>query len=197
MEDDGDMLDGSLNFSPSAVFGGIVTAIWIFMVQRMPRQAMSWELLLKAVKNTQTGGGNFRYMVDDLPGLAGPDIPLGHKIVLRSIPRTGQLIAYVEVLGVLRIGGIFAAASNSPVALEEHIYAYDLLEQQERSREIKIDAKLFERQNWKTVGMGLSVDETPKLRARIQELAEAILVTRYQERSREGEVSENGEVNSN
>ena len=85
-------------------------------------------------------------MTDGLPGLVGPDIPFGHKIVVRSVPCTGELIAYVEILGVLRVGGRLAKARTSS-DLVEHIYAYDLDSQSDRSREFSISAPQFEHQD--------------------------------------------------
>lgn len=64
--------------------------------------------MLTVVAGMQTHGDTFRYLTNGLPGLVGLDIPLGNKIVARSVPSTGGLTAYAEVLGVLKIGGLFA-----------------------------------------------------------------------------------------
>ena len=151
--DDGDLLKLGLDFSPQAVFGGVITAIWLYLVHTTGRAFMDWARLLKCIGEMQTHGGTFRYLVDGLPGLIGPDIPLDHKIVVRSVPATGKMIAYVEVMGVLRVGGVFADAGG-PSDLIEHVYAYDLVQQRERSGEFSIDPSLFDKQDWKAAGLG-------------------------------------------
>jgi hypothetical protein len=128
-------------------------------------------------------------MVEGLPGLKGPDIPIGHKIIVRSVPMSGQLIAYVEILGVLRVGGLFADA-RGPVDLVEHIYAYDVLGKQDRSDEFTIDASEFERQDWKQTGVAPTEGE--QLRALMAEAIQATFETRY--RSRFAEASSGQEV---
>ena len=150
---DDDMLKLSFDFSPQAVFGGVITAIWLYLIHATGRVFMDWDRLLKCIGEMQTRGGNFRYLVDGLPGLAGPDIPLGHKIVIRSVPCTGEMIAYVEVMGILRVGGLFARAPG-PQELIEHVYAYDLVQQLDRSTEFSIASGEFERQDWKAAGLG-------------------------------------------
>jgi hypothetical protein len=151
--DDGDELKLSLNFSPQAVFGGVITAIWLYLILTTGRAFMEWDRLLDCITPMQRHGGTFRYLVNGLPALRGPDIDLGHKIVIRSVPATGELIAYVEILGILRVGGIFARAPAPSMALEQ-IYAYDLASQKDRSAEFSIEKGEFERQQWQTVGLG-------------------------------------------
>ena len=77
-----------------------------------------------------------------------------NKIVVRSIPQTGEMIGYVELLGTFRIGGIYAAAKELPSAFIEHIYAHDPFEVKDRSAEFSIDPTLFEKVDWRTVGLG-------------------------------------------
>jgi len=86
---------------------------------------MDWEQLVDCIHKMQKTGGSFRYLVDSLPGLEGPTIKLGHKIVVRSIPHTGELIAYVEILNILKVGGLLAKA-KPPCEPLELIYVYDL-----------------------------------------------------------------------
>lgn len=176
---DDDELKMGLNFSPEAVFGGITTAIWLFLILKTGRAFMDRQRLATAIKEMQSHGGTFRYLVNGLPGLQGPDLPLGHKIVVRSIPSTGELIAYVEILGVLKIGGVFAQATPPSLALE-HVYSYDILGRQENSDRFSIDPVIFERQNWRTVGLG-PADAEP-LREHFREALEQVLVKQYQHR---------------
>jgi hypothetical protein len=141
-----------LDFSPTATFGGVLTAIWLFLIYKTGRAFMTLDQLLACIDKMQQHGGTFRYLVDGLPGLLGPDIKLGHKIIVRSVPKTGELIAFVEILGLLKIGGVFA---NGGQGVElEHIYAYDLLEKRDRSGEFKIDPAIFEKQDWRKIGLG-------------------------------------------
>ncbi len=110
---DDDLLKLGFDFSPRAVFGGIITAIWLYLIHITGRAFMDWGRLLKCIAEMQTvTGGTFRYLVNGLPGLTGPDIPLGHRIVIRSVPHSGDMIAFVEVMGILRVGGLFASAGR-------------------------------------------------------------------------------------
>jgi hypothetical protein len=143
----------SLDFSPAAVFGGVITAIWLYLLMKENHAFMDWNRLLSCVESMQRNGGTFRYFVDGLPGLLGPNIDLCHKLIVRSIPCTGELIAYVEILGILRIGGLFAR-SQTPGCELEHIYAYDLVQKADLSSDYSIDSSVFERQNWLSVGLG-------------------------------------------
>lgn len=176
---DDDELKMGLDFSPEAVFGGIITAIWLFLILKTGRAFMDRQRLAAVIKAMQSHGGTLRYLVNGLPSLQGPDLPLGHKIVVRSIPSTGELIAYVELLGVLKIGGVFAQATPPSLALE-HIYSYDVLGRREISDSFSIDAVTFERQNWKTVG--LSPADAEALREHFREALEQVLVKQYQHR---------------
>jgi hypothetical protein len=161
-----DEFELSVDFSPRAVFGGVVTAIWLYLIKETGRAFMDWGRLIECIADVQKHGGTFRYFVDGLPGLKGPHIDLGHKIVVRSVPQTGELIAYVEVLSTLRIGGVFAKA-RPPVVPFEHIYVYDLLGKTERSSEFSIEASEFDRQHWSNVGLDPTNPEA--VRARIKD----------------------------
>jgi hypothetical protein len=115
---------------------------------------MDFEALLKLIKKMQETGGAFRYLVDGLPGLTGRKIDLGHKVIVGSVPRTGELILYVEILGVLKIGGVLAKEPPGADKIE-HIYAYDLSQKVDRSKEFSIDAAVFDAEDWRKVGLGL------------------------------------------
>ncbi|BCG98699.1 hypothetical protein MesoLj131b_06990 [Mesorhizobium sp. 131-2-5] len=174
-----DQLKTTLDFSPQAVFGGVVTAVWLYLAKTTGRAFMDWGRLLQVIANVQKHGGTWRYLINGLPGLKGPDVPLGHKIIVRSVPSTGQLIAYVEILGIMKIGGLFADAGG-PAILIEHIHAYDVLGRRDRSQEFSIDPFEFERTNWKTVGIGPS--EAEKLRDHFRQALESVFVKRYHDR---------------
>jgi hypothetical protein len=147
----GDELKLGLDFSP-ATFGGVLTAIWLFMIHKTDQAFVDKARLLAWIKNLQEQRSDtFRYFVDGLPGLEGPEIKLGHKIVLRAVPTSGHLVAFVEVMGTLKIGGVIAHLR--PGQTMEHIYAYDLLEKKDRSAEFSISPQTFDAQNWKTMGL--------------------------------------------
>lgn len=148
-----DQLKMGLDFSPQAVFGGVLTGLWLFLILKTGRSLMDWDRLQSCIASMQEHGGIFRYLVDGLPGLNGPEIPLGHKIIVRSVPDTGELIAYMEILGVLKIGGVLAQ-SPLPAHEIEYIYAHDVLGKADRSAEFAIDAATFDAQDWRTVGLG-------------------------------------------
>jgi hypothetical protein len=145
------------------------------------RAFMDLPKLQQVIGEMHDHGGMFRYLPDGLPGLNGPDIPLGHKIVVRSVPATGELIGYVEILGIMRIGGIFASAGGPAVKIE-HIYAYDLDARAERSSEFSIDPPIFERQDWRRVGLGPTTTDTPALMADLTDKLEQVFVRRYKDR---------------
>lgn len=174
-----DELKMRLDFSPQAVFGGVVTAIWLFLIIKTGRAFMDRQRLADVIKTMQGHGGTFRYMIEGLPGLKGPNVPLGHKIIVRSVSATGELITYVEILGMLKVGGIFAKAPPPCVAIE-HIYAYDVLVGREVSGDFSIDAATFEAQDWKTVALGPSDAEA--LRDHFRDALERVFVKRYKER---------------
>jgi hypothetical protein len=153
-----DEIKMNLDFRPASVFGGVHTAIWLFLIHKIGDEFQTFDQLRASIANAQKNGGTFRYLVDGLPGLEGPDIELGHKIVVRSVPSTGELIAYVEILGALKVGGLYGRMK--PGHLIEHIYAYDLLERKDRSSEFAIDAKTFDTKSWRMAGFGLSDAKT-------------------------------------
>lgn len=153
--DDDDKLKMGFDFSPAAVFGGVVTALWLFFIYKSDHALMNWERLIECITNMQKNGGTFRYLVSGLPGLNGPQIDLGNKIIMRSIPSTGELIAYVEILGILKIGGVFAQSPPPSIAIE-YIYVHDLLQKLDRSNEYSINDNEFISQNWHTIGLGTS-----------------------------------------
>jgi hypothetical protein len=147
----GDELKLGLDFSP-ATFGGVLTAVWLFIVHKTGQAFVEKTRLLEWIKNLQEQRADtFRYFVNGLPGLEGPDIKLSHKIVVRAIPQTGHLVAFVEVMGTLKIGGVIAHLK--PGQAMEHIYVYDVLEKRDRSVEFSINAETFDTQDWKNLGL--------------------------------------------
>jgi hypothetical protein len=102
---EGERLNAAVNFGTGAVLGGVSATLWLFSHWKEGQAPLSWAELKGDIAKRQNGAGALRHLVDGLPGLEGPPVAFGHKIVLRSVPRTGDLIAYVEILGVLRIGG--------------------------------------------------------------------------------------------
>ncbi|KAB2680961.1 HNH endonuclease [Brucella pseudintermedia] len=177
--EDGDLLKVGLDFSPKAVFGGIITVIWLFLIAKTGRAFMDQQQLSQVIKRMQSRGGTFRYLIEGLPGLQGPDVPIGHKIIVRSIPSTGELIAYVEILGILKVGGVFAAAPPPGIPLE-FIYAHDVLGRRDVSADFSIDASAFERKDWKTVGLGAA--DTEALREHFREALESVFEPHYRKR---------------
>ncbi|MBE0619154.1 MAG: HNH endonuclease [Burkholderiales bacterium] len=180
IQDQGDQFKLNLDFSPQAVFGGVSTAIWLYLFLKTNRSFMDWKSLLAYITNAQNQGGQLRYFVEGLPGLRGPQIDLGHKLIVRSVPATGELIAYVEILGILKVGGIFAKSPRPGFALE-HIYVHDVRQETDRSNEFSIDGAEFDRQDWKTVG--LSPADAIALRAHFRKALE-IFIHYYQQRFR-------------
>jgi len=168
----------SLDFSPRAVFGGAITAIWLILLKETGHAIMNWDELLACISKIQTDGGTFRYLVDGLPGLRGPQIDIGHKLIVRSVPSTGELIAYVEILGVLKVGGVFAKSPNPGYELQ-HIYAYDVAQKSERTGEFSIDPTEFDRQDWRTIGLGPT--DASALKAHFLD-ALGVFVAHYQRR---------------
>lgn len=185
--DDGDALKMRLDYSPRAVFGGIVSALWLYIIDVTGHAIMDWQRLLEVIGSMQKNGGTFRYMTDGLPGLVGPNIPYGHKIVVRTVPQTGELIAYVEILGVLCVGGLLAKG-RAPSDLVEHIYVYDLESQSDRSGEFSISAAEFQRQDWKAIGLGPA--DADALGEHFLNKAENVFGTMYRNRCSEAEAGQ-------
>ena len=153
-----------VNFAPEATFGAVAVCLWLFMTHRLGHAPMMREGLETTIENFRRGRGTrMRYFVDGLPGLQGPQVDLGHKIVFRTIPASGELVTYVEILNAFRVGGVFAQgpASNGPPV--EEMYAYDLLTRRERSQEFSIDSAEFERQDWDRVGLGATQADLAQL----------------------------------
>lgn len=154
---DDERIKVSIDMYPEAIFGGCATALWLFMIHKTKHAPMNWEGLLNYIHYCKIGN-NLRYYTEGLPGLVGPDIQLGHKLVLRSIPETGELVAYIEILNILKVGCIFAKSPKKGTSIE-HIYAYDLSLKKDRSDEFSIDDEAFKIQPWKTVGLHCSDTE--------------------------------------
>jgi hypothetical protein len=158
------------NFAPANVFPAAFAAWWLFFLRKTKQILLPWPDVLEMLKAVPANR-NFRYLPDGLPGLQGPPIPIGHKIILRTVPRTGQLIGYFEVLGALRVGGLIAEGPRNQVL--EHIYAADVFEKSDRSSEFSIDAPTFDQTNWNTIGLGLT-DETAAIMARLLQAQESL-----------------------
>ena len=152
-----------LDYSPVAIFGGVMVAIWLFIAHRERHALDDLQSLLGRLKNIHEHGGMFRYLPEGLPGLQGPQVDYSNKIVVRSIPQTGEMIGYVELLGAFRIGGIYAASKELPSAFIEHIYVHDPFEIKDRSAEFSIDPTVFEKVDWRTVGLGPVKQDATKL----------------------------------
>jgi hypothetical protein len=138
------------NFSPENAFPAAFAAFWLFFLLKTGHTLTPWPRALDVIKAVRENC-TFRYLPDGLPGLRGPDIPIAHKIVLRTVPATGQLIGYFEALGTLRVGGLIAAGPPNPL---EFIYVADVFGRSDRSPEFSIDARTFEATDWSTVGLG-------------------------------------------
>lgn len=177
--DDDDQLKLSLDVSPAAVMGGAITAIWLFLIMKTGRTFMDWSTLQAVVRKMQSSGGTFRYLTEGLPGLIGPDLPIGHKLIVRSVPKSGELIAYVEILGVLRLGGVFAKAPAPSILIEE-IYVHDVWGRADVSGDFSIEAVAFEAQEWRNVGLG--PDDVEAVQAHFKSRLEDVFVRHYRNR---------------
>lgn len=164
------------NFAPANVFPGAFAAFWLFFLHKTGHQLAPWDRVLEVVEGVRTGG-TFRYFPDGLPGLSGPSIDISHKIILRTVPQTGLLIGYLEILGTLRVGGV--VAQGRPSSELEYIYVADVFGKSERSGEFSIDRKTFDATDWKTVGLGLS--EPGEIKTYIQD-AQTPLQKRWETR---------------
>jgi hypothetical protein len=139
------------NFAPQHVFPAAFVAFWLFFLYKTRSPLEPWDRIRKVIEGMRAGG-TFRYLPEGLPGLFGPSIALSHRLVLRTVPATGHLIGYIEILGLLRIGGIIA---EGPVGRKmEHIYVADPFAKSDRSSEFSIDAGVFDATNWRTIGIG-------------------------------------------
>ncbi len=179
---EGERINAGVDFGTAAVFGGVSAILWLFAHWKEGQAPLPWDGLKRDIVMRQNGAGRLRHMVDGLPGLDGPAVPFGHRIVLRSVPRTGELIAYVEILGVLRIGGVYGEAKPGPTSRVEHVYVYDLDQQRDRSAEFRIDPAVSDAQDWAT--LGLAPSEREQLSAHYERAVRDVLEPRYQARVR-------------
>jgi hypothetical protein len=176
----GEGINPGVDFGARAVMGGTSTILWLFAHWKERRAPLSWDALKGDVAKRQSGAGALRRLVDGLPGLIGPDVPYGHKIVLRSVPSTGELIAYVEIMGVLRVGGLYGRSNSGLPTFVEHVYVYDLDEQRDRSSEFKIDASVFETRDWTIEGLAQA--DVDVLREHYRKIMLDVLEPRYRAR---------------
>jgi HNH endonuclease len=184
---DDDELNLRLEFGPQWVFGGVVAAVWLYLLHVTGQTFMDFDRLLSCIKKVQETGGTFRYLVDGLPGLNGPAIDFGHKLVARSVESTGELIVYVEVLGVFKIGGVYA--KGSPGQSLESIYVYDLASKSERSNEFTIDKQSFDSQDWRKVGLGTG--DAKALQAHFTAVLNALAEIYYRQRTSPAAMAQN------
>jgi hypothetical protein len=101
--------------------------------------------------------------------------------VLRSVRHTGNVIAYVEIMGVLRVGGVYGKVKPGPGALIEHLYVYDLDAQRDRTAEFRINRSVFEARDWATEG--LEPSEQASLSECYEKAAREVWEPRYRARS--------------
>jgi len=171
-----DMWRVRTNFSPANVFPAAFAAFWRFFLLRTGQTLAPWDRALQVIENVRERC-TFRYLPEGLPGLRGPEIPIAHKIVLRTVPTTGQLIGYFEVLGVVRVGGLIA--EGRPGDLLEEIYVADVFAKSDRSSDHRIDAETFDTTDWKNTG--LDCNDTERLQKCLYE-AQAPLHAFWQKR---------------
>jgi hypothetical protein len=176
---DGDELKLRVDFSPQAVFGAVVAMTWLYLIHTTGHAFMSFDALLACIKKVQATGGTFRYLIDGLPGLRGPSIDLGHKLVVRSVDASGELIAYVEILGVFKIGGVFAR--GTPGTSLEHIYVYDVAGKADRSSEFSIDHATFDAVDWRTTSLGTA--DAKALKDHFEKVLTALAEIYYRQRT--------------
>jgi len=145
-------LNVPISFGPQETFGGALTAIWLFLIHKTGRAFIEGKDLVARIQRAQEYGGTLRYLIGGLPGVVGPQIDIAHRLVARSVPVTGELIVYLEILGVLQLGAVFASA-EPPAMLIEHIYVFDVFGQKDRSSEFSIDTNIFEKYDWNNTGL--------------------------------------------
>ncbi len=161
----------SFGFGPSQVFPGIYAALWLFHIHAFGKAFCSW----KDLKSSLTNGvliSRLRYATDGLPGLRGPKIDIGHKLVLRSDSARGLLIGYAEILGALRVGGILATGYTDDV---ERIYATDAMTVADQSDAFVIDATAFLATDWSQWGTAWSDAAKPGLIAHFKEATKPLV----------------------
>lgn len=167
-------------FGPDQVFPGVFAALWLFHIHAVGRPYCSWpELLAKLSDGSLTR--LLRYATRGLPGLQGPAIDIGHKLVLRSVPEKGLLVGYVEILGALKIGGVLATGYAEGV---EAIYATDAMAPADRTDAFLIDAAAFDATDWMHWGVAWSEGAKPDLLAHFHDATKP-LVAAAEEKERQ------------
>lgn len=148
---DDDAMVVRVNFGSQAVGGGAWSIVWLFYLLRVRRPLMPWSELLAMIKREQERGTCFRFLAETPTGLVGPNPDMAHVLVLRLLPATGELVAFVQILGVLKLAGVIGTAKAGPRGFE-HIYAFDVLGGNEITGQYSIDASLFDANEWRNIG---------------------------------------------
>ena len=146
-----------VNFSAPMVFPGIFAALWLFCIHKTGHELMPWSKLVNLLVRLREGklDLSLRYLPHGLPGLRGPEVPIAHQVVLRTVPKKGLLIGYVQILDALRVGGILVD-KKAPSSLEEHIYVDDVFgPRRDRTDEFAINGEVFDATDWWSIGLGI------------------------------------------
>jgi hypothetical protein len=95
----------SVNFSAPMVFPGIFVALWLFCVHKTDHELMPWSKLVTLLARLREGeiGQPLRYLPNGLPGLRGPEIPISHKVVLRTVLDSGAKCNRAKQTGFARL----------------------------------------------------------------------------------------------
>jgi len=168
---DDDAMRVSVNFGSQAVGGGAWTIVWLFYLLRIRRKLMPWVELHAVIKREQEHGTCFRFLADTPAGIIGPDPDMGHVLVLRLLPATGEVVAFIQILGVLKLAGVIGTAKASARGFQQ-IYAFDVLGGREVTDVYSIDASMFDAQDWRN--MGASAVDAVDARTRVEKALETV-----------------------
>lgn len=116
-------LKQSVEMGPARTFRGAFVILWLFCLAQTGKLFAPWGRLIEMLEGDDTLG-LFCYVTNPEVWLIGPDIEVAHRLVLKSDNSKRALFGYVDLFGVLRVGGIIAKDWDDDV---EEVYAYDLI----------------------------------------------------------------------
>jgi hypothetical protein len=160
-----------VNFGSAAVGGGAWSIMWLFYLLRVRRPLMPWSELKATIVREQKQGTCFGVLSQVPPGLNGPNLELGHVIVLRLVPSTGELVAFVQILGVLKLAGVLGKARAGRRGFTQ-IYAYDVEGGREVTSQYSIEATAFDAHDWANIGIDMKDAEAA--RAEVEKVLEVV-----------------------
>ena len=154
-----------VNLAPLQVFPGAFAALWLYHTWCKGRPFCTWAELQSRISDADFLTRTFFYLNAVPSGLTGPHVELPHMLFLRSIPKKRLLVGYIEVFGLLRLGGILASNYRQQT---RRLYVADPMAVTDLSDRFILDDQAFYAMDWEkipTAGRQFRHEVTPSLEA--------------------------------